>query len=324
MFITKCFHVVRMNTQTPNLIIGIGDLHGDSSAMNGILEKLNAVYHLFDSPGKLRSDARLVFCGDLIDRGKESKKVIEAVRALKQDNENIEVLLGNHELLALAARDAFQEFHDLVHTPEDIPRFYVCTLHGMNGGVALLDNYVEEHFGNMRAGFDAMCADFSSAGKIGSWLRQRPAAVIYSLVEKDVLFVHGGIPRTFKTKEDLEKYMQDFRIHLAQASAVIGGGRKKYLSHCLVDDKSIFWERNTHYRSREEVHAQLRALGVDYAVFGHTPVKEITMYHDCLFDIDVGMSSAYGGRDPAAISFTPEGVFAIYKSQEQPLKLKDI
>ncbi len=47
-----------MNTQTPNIIVGIGDLHGELSALNGILEKLNVVYSVFDSSGKLRDDVR--------------------------------------------------------------------------------------------------------------------------------------------------------------------------------------------------------------------------------------------------------------------------
>ncbi len=155
-------------------------------------------------------------------------------------------------------------------------------------------------------------------------VRERPAVVTYTMESRNVLFLHGGLPAVLKGKEEFELFLQDFKTNLAQASAVIGGGRKKYIENRLVDSKSLFWERNTPYRPREEVHAQLRALGVDYVVFGHTPMKKVTMFHDCLFDIDVGMSSAYGGRDPAAIAFTREGIFAVYKSQEMPKKLKDI
>ena len=48
-------------------------------------------------------DARLWLVGDLVDRGPDGVGVIELVRRLQREGD-VHCLLGNHELLLLAAR----------------------------------------------------------------------------------------------------------------------------------------------------------------------------------------------------------------------------
>ncbi len=306
----------------PSLIVGIGDLHGYPPALDGILNKLNELYALFPSPGQVRDDAQLVFCGDYIDRGLESKQLIERIMELEKNNPNVTALAGNHELLALAGLDAARELER--KGPQGQRRlYYGMTVHGYNGGIRFVENFMDEH-GKSREAFRRMADELGREGNIGSWLRERPSGIIQGLERKEILFVHGGVPVYLHSREQLEGLFRQYREHMETRSEVFGGTQQKYLRDHLVNQESLFWIRDTPQRSREDVHEQLDQLNVAYVVFGHTPRKAITMVHDRLFDIDVGMSSAYGGRDPAAIAFTKEGIFAVSQSQEQPEKLREL
>jgi len=53
-----------------------------------------------DLPWDIKAD-KIVFLGDLIDRGKDAPGVIERVMALRADNPNVVVLRGNHEQMLL-------------------------------------------------------------------------------------------------------------------------------------------------------------------------------------------------------------------------------
>ncbi len=64
----------------------IGDVHGELSALNVLLERLER-----------EGDYFLIFLGDLIDRGPDSLGVVRRVRALV-DSGRAQCLLGNHEL----------------------------------------------------------------------------------------------------------------------------------------------------------------------------------------------------------------------------------
>lgn len=63
----------------------IGDVHGCIEELNELLERL-----------ELRLSDRLIFVGDLIDKGPDSLGVLRRVRALREVYD-VEIVLGNHE-----------------------------------------------------------------------------------------------------------------------------------------------------------------------------------------------------------------------------------
>ena len=72
-----------------NKIICIGDVHGEIHKLRNLFEKLSFV----------KNDT-IIFLGDYIDRGEDSKAVIDFVLSLK-DKCNLVTLKGNHEMFAL-------------------------------------------------------------------------------------------------------------------------------------------------------------------------------------------------------------------------------
>ena len=73
--------------------IAIGDIHGCSEALRTLLKTIRP-----------QGDDTIVCLGDYIDRGPNSRDVIEQIFQLRQQCELI-TLLGNHELMLLLAKD---------------------------------------------------------------------------------------------------------------------------------------------------------------------------------------------------------------------------
>ena len=75
----------------------IGDIHGHSAKLEGLLAKLG--YH--ESGGVYRHPhRRVLFLGDYIDRGPDVRRVLQIVRAMVEAGEAV-ALAGNHEVNAV-------------------------------------------------------------------------------------------------------------------------------------------------------------------------------------------------------------------------------
>ena len=84
------------------LTVAIGDVHGELDKLNSLLEYIQ---HYLNGTCS-QHDLSYVFLGDYIDRGPDSKGVIDVVRRMQQEGNTI-ALLGNHEDMMLQAlRDA--------------------------------------------------------------------------------------------------------------------------------------------------------------------------------------------------------------------------
>ena len=70
----------------------VGDIHGEIDALRALLLKLG-----YGQAGTHPQGRRLVFIGDLCDRGPDSPAVIQTVMAMVK-NGNARAILGNHEL----------------------------------------------------------------------------------------------------------------------------------------------------------------------------------------------------------------------------------
>ena len=78
-------------------IYAIGDIHGCLVALKTIFNQ-----------GFIKSDDTVVFLGDYVDRGINSKAVIYWLIE-HQKNFNFEFILGNHEIMMLKARESLEK-----------------------------------------------------------------------------------------------------------------------------------------------------------------------------------------------------------------------
>ena len=74
-------------------LIAIGDIHGCFYALDAVLKAIEP-----------KSADRIVFLGDMIDQGKESREVLERIIALRQEC-NVVLIQGNHEEMMYGARE---------------------------------------------------------------------------------------------------------------------------------------------------------------------------------------------------------------------------
>jgi serine/threonine protein phosphatase 1 len=96
----------------------VGDIHGCLDPLKRLMEKI---------PWRPDSD-RLIFLGDFIDRGKNSKGVVDYVLALHRRSSQIECLVGNHEVLLMNYMDGNDR-----------------GLYFLNGGWSTLESYRAEN-----------------------------------------------------------------------------------------------------------------------------------------------------------------------------------
>ncbi len=127
--------------EATRLIYAIGDIHGQVTMLRALLARLRAL--------PLRDEDTLLFLGDYVDRGEDSRGVIETLLELRAERPNVVFLRGNHEQLMLDACDGppsepLDREGYVVHSEE--------TTHWLqNGGAETLFSYGVENFLEWRA-----------------------------------------------------------------------------------------------------------------------------------------------------------------------------
>lgn len=141
-------------------IYAIPDIHGR-------LDLLDRALELLDKDGYDAKQDMLVFTGDLIDRGPDSKGVVDLVMALMKDNpDTVKMVRGNHEDLPV---DLYVK-----HRPHSMEVWL------RNGMWSTLSSYAKEKGGSYRVSDEHL-----------KFLASRP----YSLEIQGFFFSHAPVPR---------------------------------------------------------------------------------------------------------------------------------
>lgn len=184
-------------------IFAVGDIHG-------CLDKLRDMISLLDID---RNRDTLVFIGDYIDRGPDSKGVLDFILELKRDLKNVICLRGNHEEMFLD--------------------FYLEQKNGMlflmNGGRDTLASY------GMKKTADGMEVNLPEEHL--QFLKELPFYVEF----EDFLFVHAGlrpgIPLKQQNHRDLLWIRQEFFLSDADFHKVVVFGHTPFSKPFLMENK---------------------------------------------------------------------------------------
>lgn len=141
--------------------IAIGDVHGCSASLEALVRKLD--------PGEL-ARRRIVFVGDYIDRGPDSRGVVDFLLEFREDHDCV-FLRGNHEQMLLQGIET-----------GNIANWM------LNGGGATLDSY----------------GDGQGVGDIPDEHMDFYEATRFYYDTPDYFFVHGGLPPGITIREALE------------------------------------------------------------------------------------------------------------------------
>ena len=177
-------------------LIAIGDIHGEIEKLNSLLDKLN-----------LQTGDKVIFLGDYIDRGLNSKAVIERILDLSKKIECV-FLKGNHEDMLLKTK--------ITQSQDDIEHWL------LSGGISTYDNYGDYP------------AIFNTHGKFLDSLK------LYH-IEQNYMFVHAGInPKKElpeQTKDDLLWIREEFLDNSHNLPYKIIFGHTPFIEPLILNDK---------------------------------------------------------------------------------------
>jgi serine/threonine protein phosphatase 1 len=195
-----------MNEVVPRRLV-FSDIHGCIKTFRALL------YETI----KITPDDHLFFLGDYIDRGPDSRAVIDEIMKLQMDNYQVKALRGNHEQLLL------NSLHDVEHrevwmrnggiqtlvsfnvaSVHDIPEKYMNFFNALEYYV-LLDDFILVHAGLNTAIEDPFSDIYSML-----WLRN---FIIDPQKVNNRIIVHGHTPTSLsRIKESIAHAHTDYNI----------------------------------------------------------------------------------------------------------------
>jgi hypothetical protein len=177
-------------------IVVVPDIHGAYPAFVRLLQATDLVD---DSLSWTGGNAHLVSLGDLLDRGAESRKVMDLLMRLQTEAPEaggyVHVVAGNHELMNLmgdlryVSRAEFNAFAS--DEPDSLRNAEFEKFRRTLEQTDVTEAVARAAFGKQYPiGFFAHRKAFQADGIYGKWLTTLPA---YTVINETV-FVHGGLP----------------------------------------------------------------------------------------------------------------------------------
>jgi hypothetical protein len=295
-------------------IVAVGDVHGAYDRFVGILRAAGLV------DGRQRwtgSRTHLVQLGDIVDRGPDSRKVLDLLRRLEREASSaggaVHVLLGNHEVMRMLgdlryvnARE-YQAF--VTRDSEAIRQRFVDSVKSADA---------DELLGSTPLGSIEMRVAFGPAGEYGQWLRTLDAVARID----GLLFVHGGISPAVSNL-GCDEINATVRRELTTDFAQTAGAP---LASLAAREDGPLWYRGLAEQPDEfgpQVDEVIAKQGVRAIVIGHTvsPTGRIrARFGGKVVQVDTGMQPAYvtNGR-ASALEIKAGQVTAIYEDRRDPL-----
>ena len=221
----------------------IGDVHGCKKSLRALLAQLS-----------LRQGDELYFLGDYIDRGPDSKGVLDTIFDLRKAGYKVECLLGNHEAMILGAlsgnRDdaydwqrnggkrALQSFG--AANVFEIPPTYTDFMATMPL-VLEVGNYILVH-----GGLNFNINDPLDPTQQMIWLRHWYNKINYAWLENRVI-VHGHTPQSVAATMLQLEFLEQERVLNIDCGCVFNGDILNTLVCFELNSRQLFFQKNVEY-----------------------------------------------------------------------------
>ena len=282
-------------------IVAVGDIHGSLGNLVVILKSSGL---LDDNLAWTGGASHLVLNGDLIDRGRSDRDVLDLARRLQSEAETaggrVHVVLGNHEAMNLngnlryVSKESFAGFARL-EKQSDRQKSWMDYKQGYRRDqiLPLRKAFDEQHppgyFGRRRA--------LAPDGEYGSWLLLQPAVIKIN----GIVFVHGGLTPKSAAK-GLNGINEEVHrtLHTGSRPSDWSQGPLWYRGNSLQNERI----------ERVPLAQVLESLDARALVVAHTPTgsrRVTSRFNGTLYRTDVGMT--YGAH-PQALVFEQEDAWA--------------
>ncbi|TDI37790.1 MAG: tetratricopeptide repeat protein [Acidobacteria bacterium] len=298
---------IRSEFEAVDRIVAIGDVHG---AFDIFVANLKATGLVDDELDWIGGETHLVQTGDVVDRGPDSRKVLDLLMKLEPQAEaaggKVHALIGNHE------------FYNVVGALGYVSEAEVKAFDGARDHALRRFRDVK----NLPRGLLAHREAYSAEGVYGQWLRRNNAVVRIG----DLLFVHGGVTpeivglglaeinRRVRADLDTENWPESFSL----------SDEGPLMSRRFSDQIPDSWVEGV----RDELRSVLAALGVRTMVMAHTVTYGLIepRFDGAAILIDTGMFEDYAGGHQAALLIEKRGekerFYAVYARGKVELPMK--
>jgi len=298
-------------------IVAVGDVHGDYEQFVTVLRQAGLI------DGRARwtgGRTHLVQTGDVLDRGPDSRKVMELLIALAppalKAGGRVHALVGNHEAMNVLGdlRYVHPGEYDAFRGPNSRQlQERAWTL--LSDSTRRKDPaYRTQWFADHPPGWVEHRLAFEGNGRYASWIRGNDAVVKID----DYLFLHGGIGPAY-----VDSSIAALNAGVRRA---LGGVAAPPAGNIAEDPEGPLWYRGLATGDEAELSAYvdsvLKNFGVAHVVMGHT-VTIGTIYPRFggrVIMIDVGLSAVYGGP-PACLVIEGGKAYALHRGERLELPL---
>ena len=232
-------------------VVAIADIHGAYDAMVETLQNASVLDSKLSWAG---GTTNLVIVGDILDRGPQSRAVMDLLMRLEGQAESaggrVHVLIGNHESMILTGDMRYvsdSEYAAFAIDEDPVRRARWFDLYvDRQGGNA--DELRTEFDQNFPPGYFAMRSAFRPDGVYGQWLLQKNIIVVIN----GTAFVHGGLSPEV-TRIGLDGVNQALQKELVDFTGVLD----------VLTDAEILSPTDSHYKYESILNNFMPALSED-------------------------------------------------------------
>jgi len=317
---------------TTERVVAVGDVHGAFDRFVAILREAK----LIDSRRRwIGGRAVFVQTGDILDRGPDSRKVLDLLMKLTGEagkaGGQVHALLGNHEAMRLfgVLRDAGPGEYAAFRSPDSErlrQRYFDLLLEDnvtrANDAGTEFDEraFAARFFETTPLGALEMQLAFGPKADYGRWLRERDAMVKIN----GVVFMHGGA-----SVSTASIGCADVNVRVRSELGTVTAADPELEHSLIMGSDGPLWYRGlvdgTPGVGEAEVQRILAALGARAIVVGHTVPDRFRIrasYGGRVVQIDTGMLDGefYPGGVPSALEIHGDVWTAIYEGRREVLQ----
>jgi hypothetical protein len=258
-------------------VVAVSDIHGDYGAMVATFRKAEIID---DDLAWIGGETNLVITGDLLDRGPDSRQVMDLIMRLEGEAQDaggrVHQLIGNHEVMNIAGDLRYVIAHEYAafkddESAEEREKWYQRYRNAQppetddaTSRAAFAELAPPGFFGHRRA--------FRTDGKYGKWLLEKPLMIVID----GTAFVHGGVS-PYVAEHGLEGVNGTLKTELLEYLAALNS----------LEDKGLLSPVNASYNRANILTAAISAQQIS----GSDLTQAETV-------ISLGRSTIHRGKSP--------------------------